>query len=109
MAMLERSRVPTTRIDRLQAVKGYLVPRYVEYMDDGRRVGALGEKDIQRVKDGYACGECLAYFGQRFPVCPSCGHMLDPNKDIVDYNPDHWQPYEGRTSQEILESRPDSP
>lgn len=101
----ERSTVPAVDIDKLKYVQGYLKPRYVEYMEDGRRVAELGSKDLQRVQDGYACGSCLAFFGERFKDCPSCGHSLDPNVDVVDYHPDHWQPIAGRTSDEILSGK----
>ena len=100
--MRERATVPATTLDALKHVKGYLVPRYVEHMADGRRVAELTQRDLDRVNDGYACGECLAFFDYAFDNCPSCGHNLDPSKDIVDYSPGHWQPSEGRTSAEIL-------
>lgn len=97
-----RAEVPSVGRQSLDAVDGFLVPRYVEYMDDGRRVAELHSQDLRRVQDGYACGECLAMFSRRFSNCPACNHELDPNRDIVDYSPDHWQPSEGRTSDEIL-------
>ena len=100
--MRERATVPSVDKRRLALVKGYLVPRYVEQMPDGRRVAELNERDLGRVNDGYACGECLAYFDYRLMECPSCGHNIDPSVDIVDYSPAHWQPSEGRTSDEIL-------
>lgn len=97
-----RAEVPSTTRAALEAVKGFLKPRYIEYMEDGRRVAELRQADLDRVQDGYACGECLAFFEQRFINCPSCGHLLDPSRDIVEHRPDYWLPYEGRTSDEIL-------
>ncbi len=101
--MRERATVPCVSLETLKHVRGYLVPRYVEEMPDGRRVAELREKDLQRVSDGYACGECLAFFDHRFRNCPGCGHELDPNRDIVEWSPPYWQPYEGRTSEQVLE------
>ena len=100
----ERATVPSTTVAALAAVRGYLIPRYVEVMDDGRRVAELRENDLQRVADGYACGECLAYFDQRFVNCPSCVWEIHPSTDIVDYHPSHWEPSESRTSEEIIRS-----
>lgn len=98
----ERATVPSVDPRGLALVRGYLKPRYVEQMADGRRVAELTQRDLDRVNDGYACGECLAYFDDRLGDCPSCGHQLDPSRDIVEYAPAHWQPSEGRTSTEIL-------
>lgn len=105
VVLRERATVPSINVESLKFVQGYLTPRYVEYMEDGRRVAELGSKDLERIKDGYACAECLAFFGERFQNCPGCGHLLDVNRDIVDYHPDHWQPVDGRTSDEILSKR----
>lgn len=102
--MRERATVPGVNAYELMlAVRGYMVPRYQEEMPDGRRVGELRAEDIQRVADGYACGECFAIFERRFEKCPGCSHILDPNKDIVDWSPDYWQPNEGRTSDQIID------
>ena len=92
--MREEATIPSTTRERLEAVRGYMVPIYVDRLPDGRRVASLDAKDLQRVADGYACGngQCLAKFDQRFKNCPSCGHELDPNKDIVDWLPDYWKP-----------------
>jgi len=103
--MRARAEVPSVTRQGLDAVEGFLKPRYVEHMEDGRRVAELSSADLRRVQDGYACGECLAFFGRRFGRCPACNHELDPNRDIVDYSPDHWQPSEGRTSEEIFKSQ----
>lgn len=100
--MRERSRVPSVRIEDLQHVRGYLKPRYIDELPDGRRVAELHERDLERVQDGYACGECLAFFDQRFLSCPGCAHLLDANSDIVQHRPAYWEPNEGRTSAEIL-------
>ncbi len=96
--MRERSRVPATTVESLRKVKGYFRPRYIDVLDDGRRVGALGDKDIQRIEDGYGCGKCFAYFSERLADCPSCGERLDPNSDVVDFSPDYWKPSASRTS-----------
>lgn len=90
--MRERATVPSTTVAALDAVQGYMVPRYIDTLKDGRRVAELNQQDLQRVYDGYACGECLAKFGQRFTNCPGCGHELDAGKDIVDFRPDYWLP-----------------
>ena len=100
--MRERATVPATTRDNLKHVQGFLIPRYIEHMPDGRRVAELNQRDLDRVNDGYACGECLAFFNHPFRDCPCCGHTLDASHDIVEYAPAHWQPYEGRTSSEIL-------
>lgn len=100
--MRERARVPSVNVDDLKYVRGYLIPRYVDELPDGRRVAELHSKDLKRIEDGYGCGECLAYFDRRFHDCPGCGHELDVNKDIVEFRPPYWEPTEGRTSQEIL-------
>lgn len=100
--MRSRSEVRSIRIEDLSHVRGYLKPRYIDEMPDGRRVAELHERDLDRVRDGYACGECLAFFGERFPSCPGCGHMLDANSDVVVWRPPYWQPTEGRTSTEVL-------
>lgn len=100
--MRQEATVPSTTVEALAAVRGYMVPRYIDRLPDGRRVAELHQKDISRVEDGYGCGECLAMFDHRFSNCPSCGHLLEPNRDIVDHRPDYWQPYDGRTSAEIL-------
>lgn len=100
--MRQESTIPATRADMLAHVRGYFVPIYVDRHPDGRRVALLREKDGQRIKEGYGCGECLAYFDRQFPECPSCGHELDASRDVVDFNPDYWQPHDGRTSAEIL-------
>lgn len=100
--MRERAKVSSTTVAALDAVRGFLKPRYVDEMPDGRRVAELHAHDLQRVIDGYACGECLAFFDQRFEKCPACGHKLDPNTDVVDWQPDYWKPSPSRTSEEIL-------
>ena len=104
--MRERATVPSTSRAALDAVQGFMLTRYREQMEDGRWVAELRSEDLQRVADGYGCpnAHCLAYYNRRFPACPLCGHVLDVNRDIVDHSPDYWQPYEGRTSEEILES-----
>lgn len=98
----ERTTVPSVSLESLEAVQGYMIPGYIDEREDGSRVAQLRAKDLQRVSDGYACGNCLAYFGQRFKNCPGCSHVLDPNFDIVEHAPEYWSPVEGRTSQEIL-------
>lgn len=100
--MREEATVRATSIEALMQVRGYFVPIYVDRHEDGRRVALLKEKDVGRIADGYGCGECLAFFDRAFKACPGCGHVLEPNKDIVDFSPDYWQPDEGRTSDEIL-------
>lgn len=100
--MRQEATVPSTTLDALREVKGYFVPIYVDRYPDGRRVALLREKDVDRIADGYGCGECLAFFDRAFANCPSCGHDLSPEKDIVDFAPDYWNPDEGRTSDEIL-------
>lgn len=102
--MREEATVRSTTVDALKYVTGYIIPTYIDRLPDGRRVAGIGERDLGRVSDGYACGECLATFERRFPQCPGCGHDLDVNRDVVDWAPDYWQPYEGRTSDEILAS-----
>lgn len=101
----ERAVVPSVDLASLDAIQGYMIPGYIDELEDGRRVAQLREKDFQRVVDGYACGNCLAFFGQKFKNCPSCSHSLDPNKDIVEHAPEYWNPVEGRTSDEILNGR----
>ena len=101
--MRARAEVPSTSRTALDAVRGFLRPRYVEEMPDGRRVAELTQEGIQRVAEGYACGKCLAYFDRRFTHCPACSKPLEPNIDIVDYSPPHWQDGPSRTSEEILE------
>jgi hypothetical protein len=100
--MRERAEIRSVSREGLGAVTHYLIPRYREQMPDGRMVYELHGPDLARVRAGYACGECLAAFERRFETCPSCGHPFDPARDIVDYYPDYWQDYEGRTSAEIL-------
>ena len=89
--MRQEATVPSTTAAALDAVKGYMVPRYIDRLPDGRRVAELYQKDIQRVEDGYGCGECLAMFDQKFRNCPSCGHLMDIHRDIVDFQPDYWK------------------
>ena len=101
----QEATIPSTSLAALDAVRGYMVPQYVDRLPDGRRVAQLYRNDIQRIADGYGCAECLAKFEQRFKNCPSCGHELEPNRDIVDWNPAYWQPDKGRTSAEILADR----
>lgn len=106
--MRERATIPATTRASLDAVAGFMRTRYREQMEDGRFVAELYPEDFQRVRDGYGCpnAHCLAYFNRRFESCPLCGQQLADPSEIVDYSPDHWQPYEGRTSEEILaESR----
>lgn len=100
--MRERAKVASTTVASLEAVRGYLKPRYIEELPDGRRVAELHAIDLKRVADGYACGECLAWFDRQFDACPCCGHDLNPERDIVDHRPDYWLPYEGRTSDEVM-------
>lgn len=100
--MRERATVRSVSVEGLAAVRGYLKPRYIDEMTDGRRVAELAARDLERVADGYACGECLAFFDQRFETCPGCGHEMDANRDIVDFHPAYWQPSPSRTSDEIL-------
>lgn len=103
--MRERARVNSIKVEDLNHVRGWLTPRYIE--EDhatGKRIYELRERDFERVKDGYACGQCLAFFDHRFPSCPACGHYLDVNQDIVEYRPPWWEPNEGRTSEEILKN-----
>lgn len=103
--MQERASIPGTSRAALDAVQGFMRTRYREQMEDGRFVAELWPEDLQRVAEGYGCpnSHCLAYFNRRFSECPLCGHVIDVNRDIVDHSPDHWQPNEGRTSQEILD------
>ncbi len=90
--MRERARVPSTTVKDLDKVKGFLRPKYIDTLEDGRRVGGLGSKDIQRVQDGYACGKCFAFFSERSENCPCCGERLEPSRDIVEFLPDYWKP-----------------
>lgn len=102
--MRERAQVPATNVAALDAVKGFLTPRYSEYHPEtGKRVWELHQADLNRVADGYACGNCLAFFDRRFRLCPACRHELDPNRDIIEYAPPHWYPSEGRTSDQVIE------
>ena len=96
--MRERARVNAVTVESLQRVTGYLKPIYVDHMEDGRRVAALGQRDYGRIQDGYACGECLATFNHREEFCPGCGHRLDLSTDIVDYMPDYWKPDPRKTA-----------
>lgn len=102
--MRERARVNSIKVEDLNHVKGFLIPRYIDHLPDGRRVYELKENDLRRIEDGYACAECLAFFERRFPSCPGCGHYLDANHDIVEFRPPYWEPNEGRTSEEILKN-----
>lgn len=90
--MRQEAEIPSVGLASLEAVRGYMIPRYVDRLPDGRRVAELNRHDLDRVNDGYGCGECLAKFDQRFKDCPSCGHTLDANRDIVDFRPDYWKP-----------------
>lgn len=101
--MRERATIPSTTRDALAAVAGFMKTRYREQMPDGRFVAELYPEDLQRVREGYGCANahCLAFFHRRFQDCPLCGEPISAN-EIVDYSPAHWQPYLGRTSDEIL-------
>lgn len=102
-AMRERAQVPSTTRDALDAVQGFMRTRYREQRDDGTWVAELWPDDLQRVAEGYGCANahCLAHYNRRFQTCPLCGEPMGA-QGIVEYSPDYWQPYEGRTSGEIL-------
>lgn len=97
--MRERARVNAVTVESLRRVTGYIKPIYVDHLEDGRRVAALGERDHARVREGYACGECLATFNSRERFCPGCGHQLDTSVDLVDFLPDYWKPDPRKTAE----------
>ena len=105
--MRDRATIPATTPKNLDALQGFMKTRYREEMADGRMVAELYPEDLRRVQDGYGCpnAHCLAFFNRRFSVCPICNHDIDVNRDVVEYSPEHWQPVEGRTSDEILKDR----
>lgn len=72
-------------------VKGFLVPIY-DRTDPatGRVLHGLSPQDFQKVRDGYACPDCLAEYGTYTPKCVLCGWERDIAADIA-RAPAYWQ------------------
>jgi hypothetical protein len=65
-------------------LKGFLVPIFTKDLPNGQRLNGLGPDDYQKVKEGYACPECLAEFVTYLVTCPVCRYKRDPDRDILE-------------------------
>lgn len=65
-----------------QQVKGFLVPEFTMKLPNGQTLNGLTERGMEMIKDGYACGECLATFDHYTVVCPICGLSRDVMADV---------------------------
>jgi len=90
-AVRERAEVPSTVAPRDLPPLNFLTPIYREEMPQGGQQFGLGERDFQRVMDGYACPNCLLTFERKTDVCPLCGHERDLERDVAPA-PRHWLP-----------------
>ncbi len=76
-----------------RVVRGFLVPRMQDDPIPGRpQRHGLGIEDYERVRQGYACPHCLAFWddGVRM-ACPACLHVRSA-QDIIDSATD-WEDY----------------
>jgi len=68
------------------------VPIYYEIRPNGSTLWALGQRDYDKIKDGYGCPNCLEDFnGVLLLECPVCKHMRDTHNDFLAL-PDYMVP-----------------
>jgi len=67
-------------------VRGFLKPIF--YEEDGS-LSAISNEDFAKVRDGYACGHCLAEYVMYLAKCPVCGHQRDIATDLKP-TPELW-------------------
>jgi hypothetical protein len=74
-------------------VTGFLTPTYTRELPSGRHLHAFtSAEDVERIAQGFACGECCAKFSTFTETCPVCrisradfGRIEDP--------PEEWQQF----------------
>lgn len=67
-------------------IKGFLSPIFYEEMS-GR--SGLGPVDFAKVRDGYACAQCLCEYTTYLVRCPVCGWERDLARDL-EAPPELW-------------------
>lgn len=65
--------ITQARVDELNTVKRWIKPIFT-YEQPGTeyRQHLLSKEDFNAIRDGYACGDCLAFFGMVRMQCPVC-------------------------------------
>jgi hypothetical protein len=87
--------------DVVSRVKGFIEPIFVGVAPDGKTMNGVGPEDWRMIKEGYACGECLAIFDTYTIRCPVCkttrdvfADLLPPPQDWLDHLRERENPTE---------------
>jgi len=83
MSLAERKR----ELDTL--FKGFIQPVFEDVDADGRKRHALSLEDFQKIREGYACPNCLAEYTTYLVRCPVCHYERDLGIDLQP-PPAHW-------------------
>lgn len=67
-------------------IKGFLSPLFYE---EGTGRSGLGPVDFGKVRDGYACAQCLCEYTTYLVTCPVCGWQRDLARDL-EAPPEIW-------------------
>jgi predicted ATP-dependent serine protease len=90
-------------------VKGWLVPIFMQTDPaTGRRLNGLGPQDFNKVREGFACAECLAEFSHYTLKCPVCGWTRDLEADLSEA-PQLWQDHLNERENPVDKPRPMNP
>jgi hypothetical protein len=88
-------------------VKGFLCSSMVGLDPQGRTVNAFERiEDFNKVRAGYACGNCCAEFTRFLLECPVCHQPTDVHGQWV-RTPEEWQAYVDQRGAAIGTAGPD--
>lgn len=85
-------------------VKGFLSPVFLGNDEQGNKLFGLDHAQFERVRQGFACSGCLAYFDTYMVTCPACGKKRDVLQDIQDA-PAIWQQHINERNQDVPTER----
>jgi hypothetical protein len=93
--------------DAYSEIKGFLTPAMVGVDPNGRTVNAFERiEDFDKVRKGYACGNCCAEFRRFMLECPVCHQPTDVHGQWV-RTPEEWQAYVDQRHAPIGTAGPD--
>jgi hypothetical protein len=97
-------------LDRAQAIQqqvvGFLEPEFSLQLPNGQTLNGLTERGVEMIRDGYACGECLAIFRHYTVTCPVCGLSRDVMADVQEA-PQLWLDHIHERNREDLPDKPE--